>query len=270
MFFHKNKNFISKRLVFRGPDQKDSPEWAEAATILERAGTPEEIQQGVNIAVRKVETRSDVNEDLTPQVSLERFTPSPAVQQQLQVRQEEFEDKPIFEWKKDAEGLGTLGHFELQSKLGKGAFGEVFKARDRNAERDVAIKVIRPNPGAKGLEKALSMMEKEAENMAIFRHANVTPIHSMGVAKNPNGSIEAIFFIMPYSEKGSLKGQIADISRQTEEEKLNFTEKKLLGIAEGLAAIHEAKLIHRDLKPDNVLISDAGYYQITDLDLLRQ
>jgi len=156
------------------------------------------------------------------------------------------------------DSLGRLGHYEILEVLGKGGFGIVFRAFDETLERIVAVKVLAPQLAA--CPRARKRFLREAQSSAKVRHENVVHVYSVEEQPLP-------FIVMEFIPGETLKQKV---SRQGP---LGTREVLLIGsqIAEGLAAAHAQGLIHRDIKPGNILIDDARYplIKITDFGLAR-
>ena len=140
------------------------------------------------------------------------------------------------------EGSGRmLGHFELQQRLGQGAFGEVWKARDTELDRIVAIKIPRKeNLTEADSEKFL----REARAAAQVRHPNIVSVHEVG---REDGRI----YIASDFIDGASLDQWIQVHPLTVRESVEMCAK----IAEALHHAHEAGVVHRDLKPQNILVA---------------
>jgi WD40 repeat protein len=154
--------------------------------------------------------------------------------------------------------LGSLGHYEVLDVLGRGGFGIVFRAFDKVLERIVAIKVLAPEMAA--TSPARKRFLREARAAAQVRHENVVQIHA--VEEQP----------LPYLVMEFVPGETLQ-KRLDRTGPLEAAEVVAIGrqVAEGLAAAHAAGLIHRDVKPANVLV-EAGArprVKITDFGLAR-
>jgi WD40 repeat protein len=154
--------------------------------------------------------------------------------------------------------LGRLGHYEVLEVLGRGAFGIVFRAFDTTLERVVAIKVLAPEMAA--TSPARKRFLREARAAAQVRHENVVPIHAVEEEPLP-------YLVMDYIPGETLQHRLDRTGP------LDAAEVAAIGrqVAEGLAAAHAAGLIHRDIKPTNVLV-EAGprlRVKITDFGLAR-
>jgi serine/threonine protein kinase/protein involved in polysaccharide export with SLBB domain len=156
----------------------------------------------------------------------------------------------------EPEDLGMIGDYRIISLLGAGSTGVVYRAIDRQLERVVALKVLRPSLG----QAARSRFVAEARAAAALSHPNVVPIFQSG----NHGDLA--FMAMQWIPGQTLEQLL------TERETLSVDEVKKLGtqIAGGLAAAHELGLIHRDIKPANIWIAEeTGDATILDFGLVR-
>ncbi|MEQ9069653.1 MAG: serine/threonine-protein kinase, partial [Gimesia chilikensis] len=156
------------------------------------------------------------------------------------------------------DSLGLLGHYEVLNVVGKGAFGMVLRAFDTKLERIVAIKVLAPEMAS--MSPARKRFLREARTSARIRHENVVRIHSVGEEPIP-------YLVMEFIPGRTLQQQIE------ERGPLDLPSVLRLGkqIAEGLAAAHAQDLIHRDIKPGNILLEGdmEERVKITDFGLAR-
>lgn len=156
------------------------------------------------------------------------------------------------------DSLGLLGHYELLELHGRGTFGSVFKAFDEILHRIVAIKVLPPDQVATA--KARKRFLQEARAVAAIRHENVVQIYSVHDQPLP-------YLVMEFIPGESLQ------QRLDRSGPLNAVDVSRIGrqIANGLAAAHARGLIHRDIKPGNILIDLGGEerVKITDFGLAR-
>lgn len=156
------------------------------------------------------------------------------------------------------DSLGLLGHYELLELYGRGTFGAVFKAFDEILHRIVAIKVLPPDQVA--TLKARKRFLQEARAVAAIRHENVVQIYSVHDQPLP-------YLVMEFIPGESLQQRL-DRSGPLSAEDVSRIGRQ---IANGLAAAHARGLIHRDIKPGNILI-DLGHEErvkITDFGLAR-
>ncbi len=149
-------------------------------------------------------------------------------------------------------GSKLVGRFTITSVLGEGGMGTVYVARDATLGRDVAIKVHHSAGGAVRLRR-------EAIAMAKLAHPNVVTVFEVGdLAGRP-------FVVMEYVTGTTLRAWLAG-SPRTVREILAM----VIAAGEGLAAAHDAGLIHRDVKPENVLIGSDGRARVGDFGLARE
>jgi len=149
-----------------------------------------------------------------------------------------------------------LGEYEVQSLLGVGGMGEVYRARDPRLMRDVAIKVL-PSLVSDDLDW-LRRFEQEAQAAAALNHPRICTVHDVGdYGGQP-------FFVMELLEGRSLNERIADKAIPTPE---------LVDLAvqtcDALQAAHDKGIIHRDIKPANIFLSTSGQIKILDFGLAK-
>jgi serine/threonine protein kinase len=144
-----------------------------------------------------------------------------------------------------------VGRYQLGEVLGAGAMGVVYRAHDPDLERVVAIKLVRTGAVSSG-----TRLLREAQAMARLRHPNVVPIFDVGPAE------DAVFVVMPLIEGSTLRRWLQD-GAHTFHEILD----RFCAAGRGLAAAHAAGLVHRDFKPDNVLLGRDGETQVSDFGL---
>nr|MDQ2667886.1 serine/threonine protein kinase [Gemmatimonadota bacterium] len=143
------------------------------------------------------------------------------------------------------EALGT--RVLLVRVIGEGGMGRVYLARDPQLRRFVAVKVLLLTPGAEG--EAHARFQREAQSIAAVSHANVVAIH--GVGELPDGTP---YFIMQHVAGGSMADRLATSGTLP----IELAERVLGDVAAGLAAAHRRGIVHRDVKPANVLWDEEG------------
>lgn len=144
-----------------------------------------------------------------------------------------------------------FGRYRLDGELGQGGMGIVFRAWDPQLARAVAIKVVRH-----GDSQHRARLAREAQSLARLSHPHVCQVYDVG----QHG--DEVWFAMELIDGVTLRAWVVDRSA---EEILGV----LLAVAEGLAAAHVADLVHRDVKPDNVLVDRRGRAVVTDFGLAR-
>jgi tRNA A-37 threonylcarbamoyl transferase component Bud32/tetratricopeptide (TPR) repeat protein len=148
-----------------------------------------------------------------------------------------------------------IGPYVVQSLLGSGGMGEVYRAFDERLRRDIALKLI-----ARRLDGESDIVDRfirEALAVSALNHPNVITIHEAGGA--PEGRYIAMELVQGRSlrevlREGAGRQHAVPIARQ---------------IAEALAVAHAAQIVHRDIKPDNVMVRDDGYVKVLDFGLAR-
>lgn len=150
-----------------------------------------------------------------------------------------------------------FNNFELVELLGEGGMGSVFKAHDHNLGRMVALKVLRREMS--GSESERAKLEQEARVTASVNHPHVVRVYSFGEADGQ------FYIAMELVEKGSLDDLMGIQTRVSEAQMLEIGAQ----IAQGLEAAAEKGLIHRDVKPGNILFADAHTAKIVDFGLAR-
>jgi len=149
-----------------------------------------------------------------------------------------------------------LGPYEIQSPLGAGGMGEVYRARDTRLGRDVAIKVL-PEALAKDADR-LRRFEQEARTVAALNHPNLVGIHDIGAHDGA-----------PFLVSECLEGQALREKLNSGPLPVRLVIEYALGMAQGLAAAHEKGIVHRDLKPENVFVTRDGRVKVLDFGLAK-
>ncbi|MBI4472755.1 MAG: protein kinase [Acidobacteria bacterium] len=149
-----------------------------------------------------------------------------------------------------------LGAFEILSPIGKGGMGEVYRARDTNLGRDVAVKIL-PEAFAHDADR-LARFQREAQVLASLNHPNIAHIYGLEAAG------ESRCIVMELVEGETLDGRLKRGPIPVDEALAMAKQ-----IAEALEAAHEKSIIHRDLKPANVKITPEGRVKVLDFGLAR-
>ena len=155
-----------------------------------------------------------------------------------------------------AELLGELGDYELLEEIGRGGQGVVFRARQKSLNRIIALKVIRLGQWASKVH--LKRFRLEAEAAARLEHPGIVPIHEVG---ERDGSC---YFSMKFIEGG----QLDEVVRRTPMS-IRHAVELIAKIARTVHYAHEHGILHRDIKPGNILLDAKGEPHLTDFGLAR-
>ena len=153
----------------------------------------------------------------------------------------------------------TLGRYELGDELGEGGMATVFRARDRDPRRDVAVKVLFPHLARRA--EFVSRFQREARAAAGLEHPNILRIYDVGGAEGDDP---------PYIVMELIRGRT--LAQEIEQRGAMLAEiAACIGalLADALAAAHAAGVIHRDVKPANVLIAQGGRLLLADFGVAR-
>jgi len=146
--------------------------------------------------------------------------------------------------------------YSLERELGQGGMATVYLARDVRHERPVALKVLHAEQSAAlGAER----FDREIKLLARLRHPFVLPLHDSGEAAG------SLYFVMPYVEGESLRARITRESTLPLEDVVAIVRQ----IADALDYAHGEGVIHRDVKPENILLSRHGHAMLADFGIAR-
>jgi tetratricopeptide (TPR) repeat protein/TolB-like protein len=149
-----------------------------------------------------------------------------------------------------------FGRYELLSKLGTGGMGEVFRARDHDLHRDVAIKFLPERYASDPIR--LGRFEQESRAASSLNHPNIVTIHEIGQTSGLH------YIVMELVEGETLRAMLRGgplPARRT----LDIASQ----LADGLAKAHAAEIVHRDLKPENVMVTNDGFVKVLDFGLAK-
>jgi serine/threonine-protein kinase len=149
-----------------------------------------------------------------------------------------------------------LAHYRLVEKIGEGGMGVVWKAEDTKLSRSVAVKVLPPEFAEE--KQRLARFEREAKLLAALNHPNVAGIYGLE-------AIDDVHFLVLELIDGQTLAQMTKNGPLPVEESLDVCRQ----VAEGLEAAHEAGVIHRDLKPGNVIVTEDGKAKVLDFGLAK-
>jgi predicted ATPase len=156
----------------------------------------------------------------------------------------------------DAEALPErLGRYRIVARLGAGGMGVVYRAHDSELRRDVAVKA----PSLRGPE-ARARFLREARSAAAVRHPNVCPVYDVGEDDGRPYVVMALVEGESLAERLQRRGRFEDAGAAVA---------LVVQVADALAAVHAAQIVHRDVKPGNVLLDRAGVPLLSDFGLAR-
>jgi len=149
----------------------------------------------------------------------------------------------------------ALGPYAIVAQIGTGGMGEVYQARDTRLNRLVAIKFLSSQIAD---ESARRRFQQEAKMASALNHPHIVTVHEVGELDGQQ------YLVTEFVDGGTL-GEWA----QTEPRSWQQIVDLLVGVADGLAAAHSAGILHRDIKPGNILVSKSGYAKLADFGLAK-
>jgi serine/threonine-protein kinase len=156
-----------------------------------------------------------------------------------------------------AQKVQQLGDFELKKKLGKGGMGEVYLARQISLDRMVALKTLSKELAKKA--DFVARFEREARSMAKIDHPNVVKIYAVDSFKGIH------FAAIEYIDGKSVQNWLDHLGRFSISDAVHIT----IVSAEALKHAHAQNMVHRDIKPDNILITKKGIVKVADFGLAK-
>ncbi len=155
-------------------------------------------------------------------------------------------------------------HYQIVARLGAGGMGEVWRARDLKLRREVAIKILPAE--VSHLSDRLRRFEQEARAASALNHPNILTIYEIGEVALPTGSLH---YIASELVEGRTILQHLKANLPTDPPTLEARLELACQIAAALAAAHEAGIVHRDIKPDNVMVRRDGLVKVLDFGLAK-
>ncbi len=164
------------------------------------------------------------------------------------------------------EDTEELGRFLISGELGRGGMGRVLEARDPDLRRNVAVKLLLE--GTKIGHQRLARFVAEAQITSQLEHPNIVPVHEMGVTDEGR-----IFFVMKKVGGQSMRDVLDAVRRGKAGARERWTRRRLLTVfvqvCQAVAYAHERGVLHRDLKPPNVMLGEFGEVLVMDWGLAR-
>lgn len=146
----------------------------------------------------------------------------------------------------------TIGNYRILDEIGQGGMGTVYKAEQVNLGRFVALKVLFPHLVADPM--TVKRFNHEARSTALLNHPNIVQVYDVGADEDRH------YFSMEYVPGKTLAQVLASRGKLPVEETLRLVDQ----VAAGLSAAHDVGIVHRDVKPSNVLIDDRGRVKVSD------
>ena len=154
-------------------------------------------------------------------------------------------------------GLLLAGRYRLEDVIAVGGMGQVWRALDETLQRPVAVKVVRP--GATNRETFLERFRAEARNSAALQHPNIVTVHDFGEGE------ESAYLVMELIDGEPLSAILERRGPLPASEARDI----LYQAALALGAAHEAGVVHRDVKPANIVVDAGGYARLTDFGISK-
>jgi tRNA A-37 threonylcarbamoyl transferase component Bud32 len=161
-----------------------------------------------------------------------------------------------------ADFSAQLGDFAIIGEVGRGGMGVVYEAQQVSLKRKVALKVLRFAGVAD--RDAMERFQREAETVAQLHHTNIVPIFAIGEQKG------VFYYAMQFIEGRSLAAVLEQSQKDAAPLDLVETARWTLQAAEALAHAHQRNVIHRDVKPSNLILDPAGQVWLTDFGLAKR
>ncbi|MDH5743700.1 MAG: protein kinase [Candidatus Aminicenantes bacterium] len=156
-----------------------------------------------------------------------------------------------------AKGSTIAGRYEILEQLGRGGMGEVYKVRDTKLDEEMALKLLKPDIASD--ESMIERFRNELKRARKITHKNVCRMHDFHEEEGTP------FITMEYVAGDDLKSQIQKKGKIPVEEALSITRQVIVGLTEA----HELGVVHRDLKPQNIMIDKKGHAKIMDFGIAR-
>ncbi len=148
-----------------------------------------------------------------------------------------------------------LGVYEVQTQIGAGGMGVVYRALDTNLNRPVAIKVLSDSVSDPAARRRF---QREAQTASSLNHPHILTVHDAGEFEGRQ------YLVTELVDGGTLRAWIQGAKRSWRQ-----SIELLTGVADALAAAHQAGILHRDVKPENILITKSGYAKLADFGLAK-
>ena len=163
----------------------------------------------------------------------------------------------------------TLGNCTIERIIGRGGMGAVFLAQQARPVRTVAVKVLIPASGydAEQQRVFLERFRREADTVAKLEHKNILPIYEYDEALVDGQRLA--YLVMPFIRGGTLRERMDEMKRQGKQFDLNTVASYISQVADALSYAHSLGVVHRDIKPGNLLFHQDGRLLLTDFGIVR-
>jgi len=149
----------------------------------------------------------------------------------------------------------SISHYRIEAKLGEGGMGVVYRAQDLSLNRPVAIKFLSSKVAD---EERRRRFQQEAQTASALNHPHILTVFEAGTVDGQQ------YLVTEFIDGCNLR-QWAEREKPTPRQLLEM----LVGVADGLAAAHQASIVHRDIKPENILVSRQGWAKVVDFGLAK-
>ena len=148
-----------------------------------------------------------------------------------------------------------LGTYRIEAQIGEGGMGVVYRAFDTKLNRTVAVKVLSDDLADAAARRRF---QREAQMASSLNHPHIVTVHDAGEFDGRQ------YLVTEYVDGGTLKSW-ARADKRSWHQKVEL----LVGVADGLAAAHQAGILHRDIKPENILVAKNGYAKLADFGVAK-
>lgn len=160
------------------------------------------------------------------------------------------------------EGIILGGKYKILRRLGRGGMAEVYLAHQENLGRDVAIKLMHAFLASE--QDFLHRFKREARAMAAMNHPNIVGVYDFDVYGE-----STYYLVMEYISGGTLKDKLAELAEKGERLPLETAVQIGIEVASALEYAHQRSMIHRDVKPANIMLNDTGHAILTDFGIVK-
>ena len=221
--------------------------------------TPERWRQIEELYLAAIDLREDERAALLAQAS-------PDVRQEVEAMLAQPAGSKLLDhpaWESEPEpsaalplGPGVqLGQYKIETAIGAGGMGTVFRAVDTKLHRPVAIKFLSDELADAAARRRF---QREAQMASSLNHPHILTVYDVGEFEGRQ------YLVTEFVDGGTLKNWAQQQPRNWED-----VAQLLTGVADGLATAHQAGILHRDIKPDNILVTASGYAKLADFGLAK-